>query len=223
MSFITPYLISFLSMCYHMSALSSLYFVVTGIQYWSTTYMLVALSTPRVVVNTMFVVCAGTAPICGVFGGAHLIDAVGGYVGSRQRVISLKVCLALGKDDKEGSYKIHLSNFRYPFSPSCVFIRYSWMHRCLLCNHLYHILLLHRIPLVRFVLWCISPPRMLWHISIGRASQISPHIVLPLYSHLQHIRILFFSIPVGLFDAGFTKHKPKTQDTQTIAHTNHSP
>jgi MFS transporter, Spinster family, sphingosine-1-phosphate transporter len=79
-----------------LSALSSLYFVVTGIQFWGTSYMLVALSAPRSVVNTMFVLCAGTGPTLGVFYGGWIIDKMGGYVGSKQRVISLKICFVTG-------------------------------------------------------------------------------------------------------------------------------
>jgi MFS transporter, Spinster family, sphingosine-1-phosphate transporter len=58
--------------------------------------MLVALSAPRSVVNTMFVICAGTGPTLGVFYGGWIIDKMGGYVGSKQRVISLKICFITG-------------------------------------------------------------------------------------------------------------------------------
>ncbi len=77
-------------------ALASLYFVVTGVQFWGTSYMLVVLSTPRSIVNTMFVICAGTGPTLGVLCGGWVIDRVGGYTGSKQRVLSLKICLFTG-------------------------------------------------------------------------------------------------------------------------------
>ena len=87
---------SFLLLSNRLVALSSLYFVVTGIQFWGTSYMLVTLSAPRSAVNTMFVICAGTGPTLGVFYGGWIIDKMGGYVGSKQRVISLKICFVTG-------------------------------------------------------------------------------------------------------------------------------
>jgi MFS transporter, Spinster family, sphingosine-1-phosphate transporter len=58
--------------------------------------MLVVLSAPRSMVNTMFVICAGTGPTLGVFYGGWVIDRVGGYIGSKQRLISLKICFTTG-------------------------------------------------------------------------------------------------------------------------------
>jgi MFS transporter, Spinster family, sphingosine-1-phosphate transporter len=58
--------------------------------------MLVVLSAPRSMVNTMFVLCAGTGPTLGVFYGGWVIDRVGGYIGSKQRLISLKICFTTG-------------------------------------------------------------------------------------------------------------------------------
>lgn len=58
--------------------------------------MLVALKAPHSLVNTMFVVCAGTGPTLGVFYGGWIIDKLGGYIGRKQRVISLKVCFITG-------------------------------------------------------------------------------------------------------------------------------
>jgi hypothetical protein len=70
--------------------------VVTGVQFWGTSYMLVALSAPRAWVNTMFVWCAGTGPTSGVFFGGWLVDHIGGYIGTSQRVIVLKLCVLMG-------------------------------------------------------------------------------------------------------------------------------
>jgi sugar phosphate permease len=73
--------------------LTSLYFVVTGIQFWGASYMLVALNVSRIYVDTMFVFCASTAPTLGVFFGAWIVDKLGGYHGLSQRVFTLKLCL----------------------------------------------------------------------------------------------------------------------------------
>ena len=79
------------------TALAALYFVVTGVQFWGTSYMLVALSAPTALVNTMFVCCAGTAPTMGVFFGGWFVDYIGGYIGSSQRVNVLKLCVIMGE------------------------------------------------------------------------------------------------------------------------------
>lgn len=72
--------------------LTSLYFVVTGIQFWGASYMIAVLDVPRSYVDASFVVCASTAPTSGVFFGAWLIDMLGGYHGPQQRVLTLKLC-----------------------------------------------------------------------------------------------------------------------------------
>lgn len=76
--------------------LSSLYFVVTGIQYWGTIYMIKTLHAPRYLVNTLFLVVAGTGPILGVFFGGHIVDTYGGYKGIHQRAKALQICMYLG-------------------------------------------------------------------------------------------------------------------------------
>ena len=49
--------------------MAALYFTVTGVQYWGTSYMLVTLHAPLVLVNGLFIVCAATGPTLGVFAG----------------------------------------------------------------------------------------------------------------------------------------------------------
>ncbi|RHY02913.1 hypothetical protein DYB36_013591, partial [Aphanomyces astaci] len=57
--------------------LSAIYFVVTGVQFWSTIYLQRNFNASVVIVNGLFVVVAGTGPIWGVFFGGALIDRAG--------------------------------------------------------------------------------------------------------------------------------------------------
>lgn len=76
--------------------LTAVYFVVTGVQYWSTIFMIKSLHASKYLVNGLFVVIAGTGPIFGVFYGGWLIDRYGGYIGVEQRAKSLGICMVLG-------------------------------------------------------------------------------------------------------------------------------
>ena len=82
---------------YLVAAMAALYFVVTGVQYWGTSYMLVVLGAPRPLVTTVFVICAASAPTSGVFFGGWSIDSVGGYKGAKQRVTALELCVLYGE------------------------------------------------------------------------------------------------------------------------------
>lgn len=53
-------------------AMTALYFTVTGVQYWGTTYLSVSLQAPLPLVNLLFIVCAATGPTLGVFFGGWL-------------------------------------------------------------------------------------------------------------------------------------------------------
>jgi len=77
-------------------AISALYFVVTGIQFWGTSYLLLSLGGSRMTVNIMFMVTAASAPTLGVFFGATIIDHIGGYKGARQQIKTLQVILCFG-------------------------------------------------------------------------------------------------------------------------------
>ena len=79
-----------------LGAMTALYFTVTGVQYWGTKYMTIALNAPIAVVNILFVLCAATGPTIGVIFGGWLIDYFGGYKGPRQRVIALEIVTILG-------------------------------------------------------------------------------------------------------------------------------
>jgi len=76
--------------------MTCLYFVVTGVQYWVPSYMLVAINNSTEIVNLSFIICAGTAPTSGVFFGGWLIDRLGGYKTQEQKIITLKACFVLG-------------------------------------------------------------------------------------------------------------------------------
>lgn len=82
--------------CLIVGGLTAVYFVVTGVQYWSTIFMIKSLHASKYLVNALFVVVAGTGPIFGVFYGGWLIDRYGGYIGVEQRAKSLGICMALG-------------------------------------------------------------------------------------------------------------------------------
>jgi len=73
--------------------MTCLYFVVTGVQYWVPSYMLVAISDSRNLVNYSFIVCAGTGPTLGIFFGGWIIDYFGGY---KDSTVTLKICLQFG-------------------------------------------------------------------------------------------------------------------------------
>ena len=76
--------------------MTSLYFTVTGIQYWGTKYLSVSLRAPIGLVNLLFVLCAATGPTTGVLFGGWLVDFFGGYKGSKQRVVALELVVCLG-------------------------------------------------------------------------------------------------------------------------------
>ncbi|KAL0592635.1 hypothetical protein ABG067_000199 [Albugo candida] len=76
--------------------LTAVYFVVTGVQYWSTIFMIKSLHASKHLVNVLFVFVAGTGPIMGVFFGGWLVDRYGGYLGPEQRAKALGICMVLG-------------------------------------------------------------------------------------------------------------------------------
>ena len=60
-------------------AISALYFVVSGLQFWITTYMNVVIGEPISEVFTYFVVTCVTAPFIGVIVSIFLFNWIGGY------------------------------------------------------------------------------------------------------------------------------------------------
>lgn len=56
-----------------------MYFVVTGIQFWFSDYMITEMGVDKSVVFTWFGIVSITGPILGVFLGGKLTTALGGY------------------------------------------------------------------------------------------------------------------------------------------------
>lgn len=79
-------------------ALSALYFVVTGVQFWATAFMIRTLpGESHLVIMTLFVITSATAPVLGVFFGGWVIDRLGGYAaGPAQRARALRAISAMG-------------------------------------------------------------------------------------------------------------------------------
>lgn len=76
--------------------MTALYFSVTGVQFWGTKYLAIALRAPLPLVNLLFIVCAATGPTLGVFFGGWIVDKMGGYKGAHQRVVALELCATFG-------------------------------------------------------------------------------------------------------------------------------
>ena len=76
-------------------SLCSLYFVITGLQYWMTSYMIQILDADPVNVVITFVIICTTAPVAGVFTGGTVVDYIGGYKGQHlSKAVTL--CLSFG-------------------------------------------------------------------------------------------------------------------------------
>jgi MFS family permease len=78
------------------AALAALYFVVAGVQYWSTAYLHQCLKGSVYKVNAVFLFLTATAPVGGVFAGGWLIDWQGGYKGRKKTYHALVICVVLG-------------------------------------------------------------------------------------------------------------------------------
>ncbi|KEP66430.1 UNVERIFIED_CONTAM: transporter, major facilitator family protein [Hammondia hammondi] len=66
--------------------MSTLYFVVTGIQFWVTEYMVVVLKFGKINVVVLSTLCFLTAPTSGIWCGGYICDQCGGYRGGQQRM-----------------------------------------------------------------------------------------------------------------------------------------
>jgi len=73
-------------------ALAALFFVVTGIQFWVTSYLVDVLGAPKDRVVASFAIVSITAPILGVAIGAAFVDKLGGYEGPAGIARTLKIC-----------------------------------------------------------------------------------------------------------------------------------
>ena len=76
-------------------ALCNMFFVVSGIQYWVTLYMLKTLNANPILVVVGFVVISTTAPILGVLTGGYVADYYGGYKGKNIRT-AVRICVVFG-------------------------------------------------------------------------------------------------------------------------------
>lgn len=65
--------------CGLVGTMSGLYFVVTGIQYWITAYMMNVLGANAELAALYFVILCFTGPIMGVIAGGIFTQCVGGY------------------------------------------------------------------------------------------------------------------------------------------------
>ena len=75
--------------CCTVIALSAFFFVVTGIQFWVTDYLVTIFQTGQEVVTPTFSAVAIGAPLLGVAAGGTFIDWIGGY---NQVTVTLKWC-----------------------------------------------------------------------------------------------------------------------------------
>jgi MFS family permease len=75
--------------------MTSLYFIVTGIQFWITKYLIEILNTDPLIVNIIFSTISITAPLFGVLFGGTITDKYGGYKG-RNESKALQMCVAFG-------------------------------------------------------------------------------------------------------------------------------
>lgn len=76
--------------------LSALFFVVAGVQFWTTLYLATNTNDSLYAIHSSYLLVSGTGPILGVFFGGWLIDQFGGYAGLYQRAEALRVCMVLG-------------------------------------------------------------------------------------------------------------------------------
>eukprot|EP00812_Abedinium_dasypus_P016289 NODE_999_length_1274_cov_325.026251.p1 GENE.NODE_999_length_1274_cov_325.026251~~NODE_999_length_1274_cov_325.026251.p1 ORF type:complete len:367 (+),score=90.58 NODE_999_length_1274_cov_325.026251:3-1103(+) len=76
------------------AALCALYFVVTAVQFWASTYFTIVFQRPGSEVTTMFILVAGTAPILGVVIGSAVVDRLGGYETAAQMARTLGLTTA---------------------------------------------------------------------------------------------------------------------------------
>ena len=75
--------------------ISSIYFIVTGIQFWITKYLIEILNTDPLIVNIIFSIISITAPLSGVLFGGTISDKYGGYKGKNESK-ALQMCVAFG-------------------------------------------------------------------------------------------------------------------------------
>jgi MFS family permease len=72
-----------------------MFFIVTGIQFWITSYLIDILGNNPIQVVVMFSIVSITAPLAGVLIGGTFADKYGGYKG-KNTLKALKLCCAFG-------------------------------------------------------------------------------------------------------------------------------
>ena len=75
--------------------LCSIYFIVTGIQFWMTKYLIEILEEEPLRVNIVFSFISVTAPLFGILVGGTFSDKYGGYKGDNVRE-AIKICILFG-------------------------------------------------------------------------------------------------------------------------------
>ena len=75
--------------------LCSIYFIVTGIQFWMTAYLIGIVGIDPITVVALFSLTSITAPLLGVLMGGVFVDSYGGYKG-KNSVKAMKLCCAFG-------------------------------------------------------------------------------------------------------------------------------
>ena len=75
--------------------MASLYFIVTGIQFWITKYLIEILHIDPLIVNIIFSLISITAPLFGVLFGGTISDKYGGYKGKNETK-ALEMCVLFG-------------------------------------------------------------------------------------------------------------------------------
>jgi sugar phosphate permease len=75
--------------------LCSMFFIVTGVQFWMTSYLIDILGNNPIKVVIIFSAVSITAPLAGVIVGGTFADRYGGYKG-KNTVKAIKLCCAFG-------------------------------------------------------------------------------------------------------------------------------
>ena len=78
--------------CWTVLSICSLFFVVAGVQFWVTSYIVKVIGKTQEEVTPAFGLTSILAPIIGVFAGGMFIDQIGGYRGEAAMALTLKCC-----------------------------------------------------------------------------------------------------------------------------------
>ena len=76
-----------------MLALTFLYFIITGIQFWVSDYLITVLKVEKETVFTTFAVVSITGPVLGVVIGGNVTTALGGYNSEKALYLSIIISL----------------------------------------------------------------------------------------------------------------------------------